>query len=321
MEMIPYTFNEPLKITLCSPLQLGHKECLIGRKLENKLAKFDCEKLKENYPLECLTNELENQNTSKIIRLIRECDHSFIFGSNLRLIKYKKIYEDVEDVELNQNIISEYEADFNVTYLNSGDYCSTFTFSKFKKDLEKNLTERKKMLYQFSIEKVMSPIKIYVNQHKTNYTFFNFHQVQFRGANRDYWKLRNEDMKNKNLDLLDLEIENFTKIIDDPLETTTTFDQTFDSSTIDTIINNKLENNLNKTKTIENYIPVQNLTIYVNILHTRIIKLRKPYESACLNYFAERKTINNKRVKSREECLVTCYKYYVNYYKFLYLGM
>lgn len=48
------------------------------------------------------------------------------------------------------------------------------------------------------------------------------------------------------------------------------------------------------------------------------MKLESPYESNCLNYQNNYEKINNKTVKSREMCLIECYKYYANYFKFLY---
>lgn len=263
-----YAFNETIKITICSPLHLWDGQCTRGRKIEEKIHDFDCQLLKK-LPLECLTKEFRHKKTSEIIRTIRKCNPDDIFGTKLRLVMYRKEMGNTEDIEINQNILKTFHYDYNITYLNNGDYCSTFVFSNFTKDPDSHKSSfKRKIYYQISIESVNSPIKIYVNQQKTNKTYFNFHQIYFRNLDDDFWRQKNEDLKYEDPDFLGgLEIKNLTDDTED------TNDYLFENTTPNIALDNQLNkssNSLHKNSTTSKqiqvarkYVPKQ-VGIYIN---------------------------------------------------------
>ena len=280
----PYSFDEEIKVTLCSPLSIFNSKCLKGRRLVAKLDLFNCTYL-QDHPLECMSNDFRNLTAAAIIRKIRKCDHDLIFGKNRHLVMYKKKSKTGNDIEINQEPIKFYVADRNTTYLNNGDYCMTIVFGSYSEDLKNNETLRNESHFQFSVEGIKSSLNIYLNQEKTNYTYFNFHQLFFKGIDYDY---RNVSRKISN------------------------------NATSRTVNQNVTTKNEISDQKLDLCIPRQNITIYSFLTHTRIRKLGFPYEDSCLDSYG---TINNKTIHNMEQCIVECFKSYVHYFKFLYTDM
>ena len=301
-----YRFNETIKVTICSPLNLFEDWCAKSGLTVPKLDAFNCDDLR-SYPLNCLTRGLENKRADSIIKTLRRCDPSLIFGSNLLLVKYNRTVH--SDFAINQFPLNNYSYDYNFTYLNNGDYCATFVFETFVRDAldEKEIMKKvPSVVYQFVLEKMHSPIKVFVNQDQTNLTYFSYYQSQHRYKDEDFWARRNEDIESVFPSYLGL--KNVT-VTDSPLGDAN--DSSNDTS------QNATRNGTEGNRVIQMTtmcIPAQNMTVYTLVMHTRVIYLGFPYETGCLEY----RRIHQKVVKTKEMCLMECYKSRHNFHKFLY---